>query len=65
MPKFRIVVEVKETKILSKEFEAESLAQARSLAEQEGWIESENGWENDDSHFDSSIQDSLCSEVTD
>lgn len=66
MPKFQIVVEVGETRILSKEFEADTLDDAMDMADEESWEgSSASGWDQIDGNTLAEIREELCKKITD
>lgn len=66
MPKFKIVVEVTSSNLLSKEFEAKDMTDAKRQAEAEPWEgEQASGWEDFDSNASAEIREDQCEEITD
>lgn len=66
MAKFRIVVETGSTKVLAKQFEAETLEKAIEQAEGEAWEGKDaEGWEEIDTNTSAEVREELCEEVKD
>lgn len=66
MPKFRIVVEITSVNLLSKEFEAPDMDDAKRQAEAEAWEgPNASGWEDFDSTTSAEIREDQCKEITD
>jgi hypothetical protein len=64
MPKFKIVVEVGSTRLLSKEFEADKMEHAQSLAMNEDCEgEGAEGWEEIGSNSVDEIREDQCEEI--
>jgi len=66
MPKFQIVVEVGETRLLAKTYEAKSLDEAMDLAEEDAWDGPKaTDWEQIDGNTIAEIREDQCKKITD